>query len=98
MASAQQPPGAAAAAPPPPGARPEAAELIGSALARLVKLCGRDRKLAAIAAAAKELEDSLLEVRRAPPRWHGRERGWACAETSAEARVWAAPLRDGLQQ
>jgi hypothetical protein len=43
-------------------ARPAAAELIGTSLARLVKLCGRDKKLAPVAAAAKELQDHLNEV------------------------------------
>lgn len=53
---------AAAAAAAAGGSRPEAAELIGSSLARLIKLCGRDRKLAQVATAAKELKEQLNEV------------------------------------
>jgi hypothetical protein len=69
----------------PPGTRPAAPELIGTSLARLVKLCGRDRKLAMLSAAAKELQDKLPEVRasrrrRAARPQHGRQHG-----------IWQAP-------
>jgi len=42
--------------------RPAAADLIGTSLSRLQKLCGRDKKLAQVAAAANELQDQLGEV------------------------------------
>lgn len=43
--------------------QPAAAELVGTALVKIAKLCGRDRKLASLAAAAKELQGRLDEVK-----------------------------------
>lgn len=44
-------------------ARPTAEALIGSSLDRLIKLCGRERRVAHVSAAASELKDQLPEVR-----------------------------------
>ncbi|KAI8465270.1 MAG: hypothetical protein J3K34DRAFT_525495 [Monoraphidium minutum] len=70
-----------------------AAELIGSSLGRLVKACGRDRKLTDVATAAKELQDQLGEV--LSPEYATRVEAEAAAAAAAGAAAAPSPQQAG---